>query len=111
MYYDKNGRPLETLEFARLFEDKDYRRVALDDIGLISVSTVWLGLDHNHAPVGPPLIFESAIIDHSTPEPMEIGGKTLHADKIEICERYSTLEEALKGHESICDRVRSAVAN
>jgi len=49
----------------------------------ISVSTVFLGLDHNYDLEGPPLVFETMIF----------GGP-----KDECCWRYATKAEALEGH-------------
>lgn len=62
LYFDKEGRPLSTEEWARLFEDNAYRRVALGtrDLDGVQVSTVWLGLNHRVGP-GTPLIFETAL--------------------------------------------------
>ena len=86
-YYDMDGLPMELMEWARTFEDRkddgDWR-IGFDEHDGVSVSTVWLGLDHNYSLTGPPLIFETMIF----------GGE--HA---EYQERYSTKEEALAGHE------------
>lgn len=84
-----NPVPCEDLdEWAKCYGKAD-RRVALDKRGDISVSTVFLGLDHNWGE-GPPLLYET----------MVFGGEH---DRYEA--RYSTREEALKGHEAICTMV------
>lgn len=49
------------------------------------VSTVWLGLDHNHSNEGPPIIFETMVVN-------PLG------DWEEYQERYATEEEAILGH-------------
>lgn len=67
--------------WSALYEEIN-RRVASDEIGEVRVSTVFIGLDHNFGD-GPPLIYETMIF----------GG--FHGD---YCERYSTREEAEKGH-------------
>jgi hypothetical protein len=91
-YYDRQGNPLDDLmEWARLFEDKTYQRVAATEIGNVHISTVWLGINHNWG-AGPPLIFETMIF----------GGA-----HDEYQERYTTEAEALAGHERACDLVRS----
>ncbi len=41
--------------------DTDNRRVALTQDGEISVSTVFLGVDHNYCAGGPPLLFETMV--------------------------------------------------
>lgn len=58
------------------------KRVALDLVESIQVSTVFLGLDHAFG-YGPPLLFETMIF----------GGK-----HDEYQERYSTWDEAEAGH-------------
>ncbi len=54
----------------------------------VRVSTVFIGLDHNFEPTGPPLLFET----------MVFGGEH---DGMQ--ERYCTLEEAKKGHDDVVD--------
>lgn len=61
-YYARDGQPLDLHSWAAMTGDLDYKRVAetwVDDG--VWVSTVWLGLDHNFMPDGPPLIFETMI--------------------------------------------------
>ena len=63
-YFDRQGKPIDILEWCRLHEDHDYCRVALDswmsERGAVTVSTVWLGLDHSFGGRAP-LIFESMV--------------------------------------------------
>ncbi|MEV6309949.1 hypothetical protein AB0M10_15290 [Streptomyces sp. NPDC051840] len=42
---DKGGRPLALLEWADLFQNLDYRRVAETQVGGTLVRTVWEGID------------------------------------------------------------------
>lgn len=110
--YDKYGRPLEPTQWEQLCEDLEYRQVALDEFGLYTVSTVWMGLDMNiHRLIsgrGRPLIFETAVINRGKIHTSEwFPGLAFH--DLEVCERYATLDEARDGHEAICARVRSAV--
>lgn len=42
---DKEGRPLPLLEWARLFEDFEYRLVAETGVGDVLVRTMWEGID------------------------------------------------------------------
>jgi hypothetical protein len=90
MFYDKDGSPIERLEYvARKYEDPGYKRVAettLPDGKWIS--TVWLGIDHNYGS-GPPLIFETMVFESKD----NLGELAL--------DRYSTLEEAEDGHEKM----------
>jgi hypothetical protein len=83
-YYDKEGKPLELLEWAELLKDEEYKRVGLDRINGLLVSTVWLGLNHSWIPGSPPLIYET---------------KIFASDSRDIYQRrYSTLEQAEQGH-------------
>lgn len=85
-WYDKEGEPIEMMEWARLLEDYEYKVVGRTDLpeGL-RVSTVWLGLDHGFG--GVRLIFETMVFG--------ADGEAL----AEGFARYSTQEEARMGHE------------
>ena len=72
------------LEIAGLYETRDARRVAKTDVTKdIMVSTVFLAINHSYGH-GPDLWFETMIF----------GGP--HS---EFCNRYTTWEEAVAGHE------------
>jgi hypothetical protein len=73
------------------FQSGEERRVAVDEIGDVRVSTVFLGLDHGYG--GPPIIFETMIF----------GGPH---DKYQ--ERYSTWQEAEEGHRRAVVLVKQA---
>jgi hypothetical protein len=68
----------------------------VDDTGtgadgrLARVSTVFLGLDHNHADSGPPVLWET----------MVFGGAL---DGAQV--RYTSHDEARDGHLAMCQRV------
>lgn len=85
-YYDRNGHPISLDEFVRLWAEDSSRCVARTERDGITVSTVWLGLDHQWGS-GPPLIFETMIF----------GGEH-DSDQY----RYSTESQALAGHEKAC---------
>tara|TARA_Y100000310_G_C20447834_1_gene699269 strand:- start:545 stop:853 length:309 start_codon:yes stop_codon:yes gene_type:complete len=97
MYYDKNGKSLEVMEWAKKLEDFDYKCVKKDILknGIV-VSTVWLGLDHNIIEQGSPLIFETMVF------PKEGESSELDVD------RYSTEEEALNGHQKMIDKFKES---
>lgn len=80
-YYDMNGVAMELMEWATAFE-KQERQIGYEQRDGITVSTVWLGLDHSFGD-GPPLIFETMIF----------GG-----ERDDYQDRYSTREEAEEGH-------------
>lgn len=104
-FYDRLGNPISIERFGRLTQaDFDYRRVALDYVGPFVVSTVWLGVDHGWGHGSAPLIFETMVF---TADGWERLGM---ADMLgRDCERYSTEEQALRGHEEMVTLVRATV--
>lgn len=94
---DHSVEPLEGThalrDWAEAFEDFDGRRVAWTQVAPgIEVSTVFLGLDHNHWGKGPPLLFETMTFD-------DYGGGEQW--------RWSTWEEAATGHEAAVSILRA----
>ena len=79
----------DTLEWAKWYQTAD-RIVAEETIGDSSVSTIFLGLDYSFGD-GPPLLFETQVF----------GGKL--SDEMD---RYSTWDEAVLGHKTICERIK-----
>lgn len=71
---------------------KNNIKIAETKIDNVGVSTIFLGLDHNHSGYGPPILFETMIF----------GGKF-----DQECERYSTYEEAEKGHQAMVELVKN----
>lgn len=92
LYYDRDGSPLDLMEWAEKFTP-DRQRVAKTTIGEAEISTVWLGLDHSFSG-GPPLIFETMVF-----------GGPLDQEQ----DRYTTEEKARAGHEAWCERVKAAL--
>ena len=92
--YDKEGKLISWDEYSKLY-NQEYSRVALTEFDDgSSVSTVWLGLNHQWDDDKAPLIFETMIF-HSE-------------DSEELCWRYSTEAEALAGHErAVLDWMKS----
>lgn len=98
-FYDREGRPLTTCQWARLMERPfdEYRRVAQTDVGAdVLVSTVWLGIDYSFG-LGPPLIFETMIFNGSW--------------EGQDCWRWPTEEAALAGHDQAVEWMRFQVAH
>jgi len=75
----------DVLTWATAFE-RSKRQVADDTVGKIRLSTVFLGIDHNHFGKGPPLLFETMIF----------GGP-----REGIVGRWATWEEALEMHQAV----------
>lgn len=91
-YYDRSGKPLDLLEWGQQLQDPHYKRVKVTKLwwGGI-VSTVWLGLDHQWQPGGPPLIFETMVF-------------TWNGGDMGFQDRYTTCEHAEREHEEIVKR-------
>ena len=94
MHYKLEGKQVvevkDLIEWAKWFETAD-RHVAKETVGNSEISTVFLGIDHSFS-AGPPLLFETLVF----------GGKL--ADEMD---RYSTWQEAKKGHKAMKKRVLS----
>lgn len=88
----------------RKLGDPKYRRVAETTIGQYWVSTVWIGLDYRMFGEGPPLIFETMVFSPKRKR-RTIGGKRIWmlGDEVDRT-RYSTEEEALRGHAEMVKR-------
>lgn len=71
LFWDRNNVPIEnTLDWARKFEDDEYRTIAVDvddlDNHTKMVSTIWHGLDRSlnlHATDETAMIFETAYLE------------------------------------------------
>jgi hypothetical protein len=87
-YYTLDGHtPVpcdDVMVWAQWFENFELRVVAQTQIGDRFVSTVFLGIDHNFGPTGPPLIFETMVFGPNRNE--------------EWMKRTATWDEALADH-------------
>lgn len=96
MYYILKGREAvpvkDVLTWAKYFETAD-RHVDKTYVGEVYISTAFLGMDHQWGE-GPPLIFETMIFN---------GEHDGYED------RYSTWEEAEKGHEKAVELVKKSI--
>jgi hypothetical protein len=83
------------LEWFEAFEKSEGGRVAFTEVAPgVEVSTVFLGIDHNHSGKGPPILFETMTFD-------DYGG----GDQW----RYSTWDEAVAGHNAAVAILRAKV--
>ncbi|MBS3648800.1 hypothetical protein KEU06_09300 [Pseudaminobacter sp. 19-2017] len=109
---DREPVPAELMEWARWFETAD-RHVALADTQLHTVSTVFLGIDHNFSRHGRPLLFETMVFERwkgedRQDEPERDGLPDRVIDWIEtlgICRRYPTWGDAEEGHRKVVAEV------
>lgn len=84
----------DLMTWARWLETGE-RVVAKTRLSGSEVSTVFLGLDHRFGDGGPPIVFETLVF-----------GGVLDGDG----DRYSTWEEAEKGHAAFVEKVKAALA-
>jgi hypothetical protein len=100
LYYSLIGRlPVpcrDMIEWARWME-KGERVVAQTQVGPLWISTVFLGLDHNHSGRGDPLLFETMIFGDA-----EERGEG---------DRYTTWDEAERGHARFVEECRRRLAD
>lgn len=92
LYYNRDGKPITLEEYITCETGRD-NRVALSYNSEVTISTVWLGINHRHDE-GPPLIFETMVFG-GIEENIDFG------DERE-CRRYSTIKEAIEGHKEVC---------
>ena len=88
----------EWMQYCESMFGNDANRVGLDLIEDIEISTVFLGLDYNFKPFGPPLLFET-IVFHLDP--------ISHPETIRM-QRYSTWAEAEAGHRAHVAKIRDS---
>lgn len=111
MYYDVDGSPMEMMDWAKA-QTPERKRIAQDTIEVAGksywVSTVWLGLDMGFG-LDTPVIFETMVFTGPEPSPdRKLGPPLCDADGYELMDRYATKEQALAGHEAMCERVRTS---
>lgn len=98
MYILVDGKPVPEPDMEKWglwMRDDANRRVAWDDVGDRSVSTVFLGTNHAFCG-GPPILFETMV--------READGN------FDDQWRYCTLEEAKAGHSRVMDMLRAKLS-
>lgn len=90
-HYNRDGDEINFEDWIKVLNNNQVRRDTVDGV---LVSTVHLGIDHSFGG-GPPLIFETMVF--------------FDGDDGEYQWRYSTLEAAQRGHETILEGVRNRV--
>lgn len=94
MYYDRQGKELTLMEWAKKFDDSQYRVIRHEIFDKCHVSTVWIGINMQIFRKCPIEIFETMIflVDDKEENPLR-----------DYLERYSTEEEAILGHKIAID--------
>ncbi len=97
MYYilDENKQPVKTEDFKEWLNilNEDMRRVAFDEINDVTISTVFLGIDHGHGK-GIPILWETMCF-------------STNQDYNDYQERYTSHEDALKGHQECVEAIKA----
>jgi len=96
---DENNQPCReenSLKWAQFFEDIEKRKVKSTEVRGVTVSTVFLGIDHNHFGGGAPILFETMVFGHNQDSEEEF---------YDFQERYCTWDEAVAGHKSVVDNI------
>jgi hypothetical protein len=99
----------DVLEWARWFDKSEKRNIRRTSINGWRVSTVFLGIDNNLFG-DKPMLFETMIFSETETTTTELAGKKMKFAKElgNFCKRYSTWDEAIRGHEEAVDMIREA---
>lgn len=100
-------QPVDLLVWAKWFETSD-RHVRLTRVGPYTVSTVFMGLDHNFFHQGPPILFETMVMIDMETEIKFVAPRTMRVSFLDIQERCCTWEEALLQHQRVIDQIRES---
>jgi len=94
---DENGKPTiehDMMKWAKWVQESESRRVGLEKIGDVKVSTVFLGIDHNFSKDGPPVLWETMVFGGDKDQEMErcSGGReqaeAMHLKMVETIKDY-----------------------
>lgn len=112
-FYILEGRKVKratTREWALFMERRDdVRVVARTDVGGFHISTVFIGLDHNFSPDGPPVLWETMVFDDQNGradfEQVRCAGswdqaEEMHRRMVEQVEQVCGIERVKEVHES-----------
>jgi hypothetical protein len=96
------GEPIlepDLLIWAKAFENSD-RKVKQEHIGPFLVSTVFLALDHNWEPNGPPILWETMVF-------LKDQEGVRYGEDIEMDRCSGSREQALAMHAAMVERIAS----
>lgn len=98
-WYNKTGQAISLEEAGKLLQDRSYKVIAQTALwNGYWVSTIWLGLDHSWMG-GERLIFETMVFYRGIGWKIKGWSLERHHRWMDLwMKRYSTEEEALKGH-------------
>lgn len=101
MYYilDESNEPVKVeviTDWLNKFNE-GMRRVAKDESNGVSISTVFLGIDHGFGGAEKPVLWETMCFSHNP-------------DYSDYQERYTSYKDALAGHEKAVKAVREGIS-
>jgi hypothetical protein len=118
VYFDRAGKGISLLEWAKLSDDSSYkfvRRELIEDDGPAAwVITIWMGYDpYSVEAVVPERNFETKVfvpVDPGRPGAMKLDDTTLRWTASDAFESkgYRTEAAALEGHTHLADAVRGS---
>jgi len=108
---DENRRavPVDMMTWARWMNSAE-RIVKQETIGDYWISTVFLGLDHNYAEEGPPILWETMVFRKlDPPKTIVIQGKTFTHDSESVEQERcaGNWEQAEAMHSAMVERVQA----
>ena len=101
----RDGTPITFRECMAAGYIDESKRVDITVVRGVTVSTVWLGLDHGFG-VGPPLIFETMVFSGSRRRPRSVVRRWRDTQW-----RWASETEALDGHDRIVAELRHDLPN
>jgi len=105
-WYDMDAKEITVDEWEDLYSSNK-RTIASENIGDYWISTILLGLDHSFTPIMKPEIKSRPVIFETMVFGIVIEEEIKDIDYSGIYqERFCTKEEALEGHQRICEEVR-----
>ena len=100
----------DLMKWGRWFSDRrDQRIVKQEMVGDLKVSTVFLGLDHNFSPKGPPVLWETMVFHpNPDPKPCPITGRVFKEIELDGYTRRcsGSREQAEAMHERMVNKVK-----
>lgn len=103
-YILKDGKPVlvDSMTWAYWFQKVRKERIVKQErIGKYRVSTVFLGLDHNWNPKGPPILWETMVFKGDPKPPPSESWDDIAMDRCS-----GNWEQAEAMHERMCKKVR-----
>lgn len=93
LFFDRDNQPLELMDWAMKFEEEEYRKVALDVVDGVVISTIWVGFD-GHDDVDPQ-IFETMLFTEAM---IPYGDRWMYATEMQALTAHAKLVKDVRNH-------------